>query len=480
MGDTITKKSVVNSFLYKTTERIGVKIIGFIISIILARLIDPASFGVLAIMMSIVAVMQVFVESGLNIALIQNKTTKEEDYSTVLYLSLSIAALIYTAIFFLAPAIMSFFNIKGYETHLRVLMIILFFYSYNAMQIAKLTRTMDFKKMLICQTIATVISGTMAIVCAYLGMGIWALIVHYLGNSIVSCITYSFITDWKPRMVFSVERARLFFGFGLKVLASGITTSIFYNLRTFAVGKFFSPSDLGFYSRGDQMPNIISSTVDSVFKSVMLPVYSRQQDNRDRILDLVRKTIVINSYINFPAMFGLSAIAPSLVILLYTDKWSACIPFLQVLSLACLSVSIVSPCLVSIQAMGKINHYVKLEVIRRVVMLVILAVSLVMGSMLYVAIGWLISSVYDVLIVWFFARKLINYRFKMLINDVGPSLVGAVIMYICIIPIKRLFVSQIMCLLAQILLGVAVYIGFSMVFKIKGYQEIKGIATERR
>lgn len=194
---------------------------GLVVSIILARLLAPEVFGVIAIIMAIVAIAQIFVESGLNTALIQAKNIERSDYSTVFYINFAIAFLLYCLLFFLAPLIAAFYEIDEYVLHFRILMLILLFYSINSIQTAKLTREMQFKKMLLAQLISSAISGVVGIIFAYLGKGIWALVIYYLVNAVVSSIVYGFVSHWRPEFTFSKSRAKVLFGYGSKVFASG-------------------------------------------------------------------------------------------------------------------------------------------------------------------------------------------------------------------------------------------------------------------
>lgn len=471
MVKAISKTNVISSMLFKAMEKIGGKAIGFIVSVVLARLIAPELFGVLAIIMAIVSIVQVFVDSGLNVSLIQNKTTTISDYSTVFYISLSIAIVIYLILFFLAHTILDFFNMAEFKLQFRVLLIIVLFYAYNSIQTAQLTREMKFKQMFICHMISIVISGIIGITAAELGYGIWALVVYYVSNAVITCITFSVISEWHPQLVFSFDRAKLFFGFGVRMLGASLLTSFFYQLRTFVVGKLFSSADLAFYTRGDQIPNIISSTVDNVFKSVLLPVYARKQDSKDELLRILRRTIQLNSYLNFPAMCGLSATAFALVTIIYTSKWESCVLFLQILSFANMPASITSPCLVSIQAIGKGDTYLKLEVVRRIVMTIILIVSILFRSLSAIAYGWLISSIIDALLVVFVAKRIIGYSYGMMVKDVFPNLIASLTMFaiVCFIGIMVNY-GVMVTFIAQVFTGTITYLLISIIFKMDSFK----------
>lgn len=462
-------KVVATSIIYKLIEKILVKGVGLVVSIILARLLAPEVFGVIAIIMAIVAIAQIFVESGLNTALIQAKNIERSDYSTVFYINFAIAFLLYCLLFFLAPLIAAFYEIDEYVLHFRILMLILLFYSINSIQTAKLTREMQFKKMLLAQLISSAVSGVVGIIFAFLGKGIWALVIYYLVNAVVSSIVYGFVSHWRPEFTFSKSRAKVLFGYGSKVFASAFICSLFSNIRTFIIGKKYSSTELGLYSRGDQIPSTISTTIDNTFTSVMLPAFSQQQDNKSEIRAMLKKVISLNAFINFPAMMGLAVIAPVLVEVLYTSAWNECIPFFSILSLANLSVAILPSCLTAIKALGRSDVFLKLEIVRRIVMVIILLISLLFNSLIAIAIGWMISCFIDVFIVLIPTYKLIGYSFYDLFQDTGSSFLISLAMALNVWLVSQINVPLVSSLLLQIITGIVVYIGVSACFKTKNF-----------
>ncbi len=470
-------ESVSKSLAFVFAEKITVKLIGFVISVLLARLLDPGIFGTVAIISAVVALTQIFVDSGFNVALIQNKTTTYKDYSTVFYICFGIAAIGYSILYFTAPLILTFYEIPEYVWHFRVLAITLLFYAYNSIQTAKLTKEMAFDKMLICQAAVSIVSGAISVALAFVGYGIWALILYYVLSSFLSCVTYSIIAKWHPQLVFSFKRAKIFARYGSHMLASGILCSVFSHLRTFIIGKLYTEEELGLYNRGEQIPNIISTTVDSAFNSVMLPAFSKNQDNPGEILGMLRKTIALNSYINFPAMAGLAALASTAVTVIYSAKWALCVPFVQLMALANLTVSINSPCLVSIKAIGRSDVYFKLETIRRIVMIAILVGSLLFGSLSAIAVGWLISSVVDTLIVMYPTKKYIGYQYRYLFADTAPQLITSAIMAAGVLLAGLIPVPDIALLFIRVAIGFVIYWLLSVAFKLKSYTEVKKILS---
>ncbi len=469
----MSSKKVLSSLAYKFTEKIFAKLIGFVIGVLLARLLAPEVFGVVAIITAITAFLKTFVDSGLNTALIQSKNADSKDYSTVFYISLGIAAGCYLLLFFFAPLITDFYEIPEYLLHFRILALTLLVSAFASIPIAKLTRELQFRKMLFCQLLATVISGALGVGMAFAGYGMWALIVYYLSDSVLACIFFLFAAKWYPTWAFSKRRAKELFSYGYKILTSGVLCSLFYNIRTFIIGKQYTKSELGVYSRGDQIPSIISTTVDNTFTSVMLPFYSAKQDEPSEIKRMLSKTISLNSYLNIPAMIGLAIIAPALVVLLYTQKWEACIPFLQLMALANISTSVTSPCLTAIKAIGRSDIFFKLEMVRRIFMIAILIASVFFGSLYAIAIGWVVSCFIDVFVIIVPTKRLIGYSVRDLFFDICPTLLVSLIMGAIVWLVGCINISNILVLLLQCFTGVVVYILLSVVFRLKSFTEIK-------
>ena len=467
-------KSVGASLILNLIDRIGVKGIGFVISVLLARLLEPKAFGLIAIITAITLISQNFVDSGLSTALVQNKSVDDNDYSTVFYMSFSIALLLYMLLFFSAPLISSYYGLKELTMPFRIMALTLPVYSYSSVQAAKMTREMQFDKMLVCNIIVTILTGVIGVTMALYALQLWALVFYYLSSSVLRCVSYSFAVKWRPKPVFSAARAKELFNYGYKILFSGLLCAVFDNIRTLIIGKTYSPAELGYYDRGNQIPTVVSTTLDSVFKSVMLPVYSDAQENREKVKSLLRRTVIQNSLINFPAMVGLAVVAEPLVRLLYTDKWLFCVPFLRVLSLANITISIQSPCLISIKAVGRSDIYLKLEIVRRIVLAAILLLSLCFGSLQAIAIGWLVSNVIDLVIIMVPVKRLIGYSWTDQFVDVLPYLIISAVMGGIIYCIGFLELSIPLILSMQVAVGIMVYFLTALVFKADGMTYLLG------
>ena len=323
-------KSSVSAFLWKLLERFGVSGTQFVLQIILARLLDPEHYGVLSIMIIFTTLANVFVQNGFNTALIQNKDVKEEDYSSVLWVSLGIAGVLYAALFFAAPLIGSFYEMPDIVFPFRVLALMLFPGALNSVQLAKVSKEMDFRKVFTSNLVAVIVSGVAGVVIALQGGGVWALVAQTLINVVMACIVMAFTVKLKLRFICQLDRVGILLSFGWKLLVSGLIETLYQDIRSLVIGKKYDSETLGYYNRGKQFPQFIINAVNGAVQSVMLPMMSAQQDDKSKVKTTMRTSIMTSAYIIFPMMAGLAGVAAPMVSLLLTDKWLPCVPYLQI------------------------------------------------------------------------------------------------------------------------------------------------------
>lgn len=463
------KKIVMRSLLWKLMERTGVQGVQFILQIILARLLTPNDYGIISLITIFIALANVFIQSGFNTALIQKKNTTEEDFSSVFYLSLLVAGILYIILFISSPYIAKFYGIKELIPVLRVLSIILFFGAINSIQNAVVSRTMKFRKLFTSSIFSAIISGVIGIILAYLGFGVWALVAQQIINQISITIILWFTLKWRPRLVFSIARIGSLFSYGWKLLVSSLIDTLYMNLRSLIVGKVYTSEMLAFYNRGDQFPQIIVSNINGSIQSVMLPTLSLEQDNKKRVKELVRRSIVTSSFLLFPLMIGLAVIAEPLIKILLTEKWLSCVPFMQIFCLTYALWPIHTANLQAINALGRSDIYLKLEIIKKIVGTTILIISMFYG-VYAIAIGGLLSGVISSFINSYPNLKLLDYSYKEQIKDIIPSLLLSIIMGGIVYSILFFNMSPYLTLIIQVLVGAIVYISLAKLFKLECYE----------
>jgi len=468
MKEQNTKSQIISSLFWKLMERGGSQGIQFIVQIILARLLVPNDYGMIALIAIFITIANVFVQSGFNTALIQKKDVNETDFSSVFYLSLFVASVLYLILFFTAPLIASFYDVHQLISVLRVLSITLFLGAFNSIQNAIISRKMQFKKLFFSSLGAILISGTIGITLAYKGLGVWALVAQQLINQFMVTVILWVTVKWRPKLVFSFERVKGLFAYGWKLLVSSLIDTFYMNLRSLIIGKIYNPATLAFYNRGDQFPQIIVSNINGSIQSVMLPALASEQDNRQRVKEMVRRSIVTSSFVLFPMMVVLAVIAEPLVKILLTDKWLPCVPFLQVFCASYALWPIHTANLQAINALGRSDIFLKLEIAKKIVGITILGISIYFG-VYAIAIGTLISGIISTFINAYPNLKLLNYSYKEQWKDIMPSLILSLVMGVIIYNFIWFNMPSLITLILQVCVGGIIYILMAKIFKLECY-----------
>lgn len=461
-----TKSNILSSLFWKLMERGGTQGIQFIVQIVLARLLSPEEYGIIAIVMVFILLANVFVESGFNTALIQKKDADEVDFSSVLYLSLGVASILYGIIFITAPFIASFYDQPILVKVLRVLSITLFIGAFNSIQNAFVARNMLFKKLFASSLGAVTISGIVGIIAAYSGLGVWALVAQQLTNQLMIAIILWFTVMWRPHLLFSFKRVKVLFSYGSKLLASALIDTLYRDLRTLIIGKMYTPLMLGYYNRGKQFPQLIVSNINGSIQSVMLPALSSHQDNRKRVKEMMRRAIVSSSFLIFPMMVGMAVVAEPLVEIVLTDKWLPAVPFLQIACFTFALWPIHTANLQAINAMGRSDIFLRLEIIKKIMGLIILGISLPFG-VYAIALGGVFSGLIGTFINAYPNKELLNYSYKEQWLDIMPSLLISLIMGGIVYLFNFLSFPAWQVLILQIVSGGIIYILLAKIFKIE-------------
>ena len=477
MPDDNLKTSVLSSLFWKSLERGGVSGVQFIVQIILARLLLPEDYGVIALIVVFIAISQVFVQSGFGTALIQKKEVTDEDYSSVFYLSLGIALIFYCLLFLGAPAIAAFYDQPLITTVLRVMGLTLIFGAVNTIQNAVIARNFQFRKLFISSLGAVLLSGVVGVVMAYAGYGVWALVGQQLTSIIALCAIMWLTVKWRPRLLFSLTRVKELFSFGWKLLVSGLIGVTYNNLSSLIIGKLYPASMLGYYTKGQSFPHLLMSNIDSSIQAVMLPAYSQKQDNRPQIKEIMRRALVTSSFLVFPAMAGLAAVAEPLVILLLTEKWLVAVPFLQIFCAVYALWPIHTANLQAINALGRSDIFLKLEILKKVVGLSMLAVTIPIG-IYAMALGMVVTGIISTFINAYPNRLLLEYSFIEQWRDLMPALILSLVMCGVVYSILFLGLPVWATLILQIGVGVVVYAGLAWLVKLESLTYVVNTVKE--
>lgn len=464
----ITKKTVISSLLWKFLERGGVQGVQFVLSVVLARLVSPADYGMVALLLVFVQIANVFIQSGFNTALIQKKNADDVDFSSILYLSLFVSLVIYLALFFTAPFVAGFYNQSSLCPLLRVISLTLFFGAVNSVQSAYVSKTMQFRRFFFSSMGAVVGSGIAGVVLAYLGFGVWALVAQQLANIFLTCVILWFTVKWRPKAVFSFSRVKELFGFGWKLLCSALLDTFFRNVYNLIIGRAYSSAQLGVFNRGQQFPQVIATNLDGSIQSVMLPTLSAHNDNVEKVKRITRRSISMSAYILMPCMFGLAAVAAPLVKLLLTEKWLPCVPFLQ---LACVSYALYpihTANLTGINALGRSDIFLKLEIIKKLLIVASLVVTIPLG-IYAMAIGQVVTGFIATFVNSYPNKKLMDYSYLEQCGDLFPSFAVSLVMGICVWGLGFAGIPSVALLFLQIAAGILIYALLSKIFRLEAF-----------
>lgn len=470
----MNEESISKAFGWKLLERFGTQIAQFVLQLVLARLLDPEHYGALSIMIIFTTLATVFIQNGFNTALVQKKEVDDRDFSSVFWISTGIAAIVYMILFLTAPFIAEFYEMPEIIKPFRVIGLVLFPGAFNSIQLAIVRRKMDFKKVFLSNVAGILVSGALGITIAYMGGGLWALVAQNITNVAVTCIVMLFTVRWVPKLIIDFKRTKSLLSFGWKFIASGLINSLYDNLRSLVVGKKYDTSTLGYYNRGKHFPETLVSAISGTVQTVLLPAMAKKQDDIEQIKKFTRTSMVVSSYVLLPMMAGLAAISTPLISLVLTDKWLPCVPYLQIYCFIWAFNPIHSCNLQAINAIGRSDIYLKLEVVKKAVGIALIVIAVFcFDTPLAIALTGAITTIISSFVNAFPNKKLIGYAYSEQIKDILPSFLLAAFMGAAVYAINFLGINNIYKLLIQIFLGITIYIVFSMVFKLKGFEFVR-------
>ena len=472
----MNKVKIVTNFIWRFSERVGAQVVGLVVSFILARLLEPTVYGTIALVNVFLAILQVFVDSGLGTALIQKKDVDQLDFSSVFYFNIFMSVAIYIALFFAAPFIAGFYESTEMTAIIRAVSVIVIISGVRGIQQAYVSRTGEFKKFFFSTLIATLVSAIIGIYMAYNGFGVWALVAQSITSAAVGTVILWITVKWRPTLQFSFERLKGLLGYGCKILGSSLVISIYGNLRQLLIGKIYTTEDLAYYNKGNEIPNKIAPNIEASVTSVLLPAVSQQQDDLNSVKDTTRKTVKTMSFTMWPMMVGMAACAANLIELLLTDKWLPSVSYLQVFCIEAVIWPVSSVYYNSINAIGRSDINLKIQLIVRSTGILILFLAIKQG-VFFIALTSLIISLLEFLIVSMVNEKLIGYKLKEQASDIIPSMLLSLVMGAVVLGLGYLNLSNLVGLLLQVTVGMIVYCLGAYVFKFEVFRFILNLLS---
>lgn len=465
----IKMQKTISNFIWRFAERCGAQLVTFVVSIVLARLLTPEDYGTIALVTVFTTILQVFVDSGLGTALIQKKNADDLDFSSVFYFNLVVCIVLYIGIFVTAPIIARFYDDESLIPVIRVISVTILISGVKGIQQSYVSRNMLFKRFFFATLGGTIFSAFFGIGLAYAGFGVWAIIAQQLSNTAIDTLILWFTVKWRPKKMFSWERLKGLFSFGWKLLVSSLLDTVYNNLRNLIIGKFYSSADLAYYNQGDKFPKLIVTNINNSIDSVLLPTLSSAQDDRERVKSMTRRAIKTSTYIMAPLMMGLVFCATPIVRLVLTEKWLPCVPYLQIFGITYMFWPIHTANLNAINAMGRSDYFLKLEIAKKTIGMILLISTMHFGVMV-MAYSLLVSTAISMIINSWPNKILLGYSFKEQVIDIFPGILLALLMGIVISLIRLLVLPDIITLVFQIMLGGIIYVGLSAIFKLESFE----------
>ena len=479
MGQKNLKKEAANGMVWTAIQKYLTILVTFISGIVLARLLTPTDYGCIGMLAIFMVVSESIVNGGFGSALIQKKRPTQDDYSTVFYWNIAVAVFLYIVLYFSAPAIARFYNMPLLSDVLRVQGIVLIFYALCTVQANILRKQLKFKKIAIVMVITCIVSVTVTILMAYNGYGVWSLVAQNFITVSLPTIIYWVTNKWLPLLRFSKKSFKELFSFGFYTLLSSLLRNICNNIQGLLIGKFFSPSVMGYYSKALTTEHLSSHSISQVVEQVSYPLYAEVQDNNSRLISMIRRLTMTISFISFPLLFLLILLAKPIFIILYTDRWLDSIPFFQILCLAGLAICLQSVNSQPILAIGKSRLFFYWNIVKRVAGLVLMIGGLWLFGMHGLLFGMVLQSWLIYFINAGLVSKYIGYTFLDQLKGIFPNLLLSLLAFaagyaVSLIPGLGFYLTAAI----QLVVFLLVFVGGSVLFKNESLPYCKQLFVE--
>lgn len=459
MNSNNLKNKAFSGMIWKFMERICAQVVSLIVSIVLARILMPDDYSIVSIVTIFFTFCNVFISGGLNTALIQKKDADVEDYSTVLHTSMFVALILYMVMFFLAPSIANLYSKQILIPVIRIMSLTFFINAFKSVLSAYTSSNLQFKKFFFSTIVGTIISAFVGIYMAINGYGAWALVAQQMTNSLLDTLILYLTTKYRIIFKVSFKKLKSLFSYGWKIFVSSIISVIYDQINPLIVGVKYTSKDLAYYSKGQSYPGLINSTISDTLQSVLFPIMSKVQDNKEMVLSVTRKYIKVASYVIFPMMIGLFSVSDIFVEVVLTEKWLPIVPYIQIFCFSYMLNIIQVGNLQAIKAIGRSDITLILEMVKKSFYLIIIILFVILSkNPIVLALSSIVCTVFATVVNTYPNRKLLGYKYKYQLNDLLPNLIISIIMGIVVYLIKYIQISKVLILILQVFIGIIVYI----------------------
>ncbi len=451
-------------------QKYSTMIIQFISGVVLARLLTPYDYGCIGMLSIFILLAEAFIDGGFGSALIQKKRPTQEDYSTIFFWNLGMAAVMYAVLFFTAPVISRFYDIPLLCDVLRVQGLVLFIYAFNIIQKNQLQKKLNFKLLSIVTIATSLLALGITIFMAYKGFGVWALVAQFLITPAIPALVFWFYVKWRPTWTFSWTSFIELFSFGFYMFLTNLLNQFGTQIQGLLIGKFYNPTTMGYYSKAHGLERLASTSISSVMTQVTYPLYAEAQDNKVQLANMIRRITMTLSYITFPLLFILLLCAKPIFVLLYSDRWLLSVPYFQVLCIAGLAFCLQSVNNQSVAAVGESRAMFIWTVIKRAVGIGFVIGGLVLFGMKGLLVGVVLNSWFSYLVNISLVSKYIGYKWTDQLLSLMPvtiaSVVSAIVAYVVGFLLKLPMYPD---GIVKLFVYVMIYMGWSLIFKPESY-----------
>ncbi len=473
------KEKTVSGLVWSFIDTFAGQGIQFIVGIILARILSPREFGLIGMITIFIAVSQSFIDSGFGNALIRKKDCSQDDYSTIFFFNLTTGTILFIILFLSGPAIGNFFKEPELIIIVQVFGLVLVIDSLSLIQRTILTKDINFKLQARISIIASLGSGAISIVMAYRGLGIWSLVAQRLSRQTFNSVFLWVWNGWKPTFTFSVRSFHELFGFGSKLLLSGLIDTFYNNIYYLAIGKFFSASELGYYARADQFKSLPSKNLNSIIGRVTYPILSSIQDDLPRLRNNYQKLIRSTMFLTFILMLLMAAVAKPLVLTLVGEKWLPCVIYLQMLCFVGMFYPLHALNLNMLQVQGRSDLFLKLEVIKKILAIPIVIGGIFLGIKMMI-IGMMVNTLIAYYLNSFWSGRMIGYSFRQQLKDILPGFTLALFSSIVVFLLGFvILLAPLWLLMIQLSVGIILIIVISEIISFKDYIFLKILILDK-
>lgn len=423
------KKQTFSGITWTAIDTFVLKGLSFLALLLLARWLGPDEFGLIGMFAVFVTIGLTLVDSGLSHSVIRKQDADDRDYSTVFYANLAISLLVYILLFFTAPFIAEFYHQPLLTDIVRVYCITFVISAFSAIQLAILTKNMEFKKMMFCNIPGILLGITVGFILAHMNYGVWSVVLMHLVTQTVQSLVLWFFSEWKPSFTFSREKLNEHFHFGYKLTLSGLLNTIFNNIYNVLIGRFYPLSYSGYYERAFSLNQYPVTTLSGILSKISYPLLSKIQDQKDKISEVYQRLLKVSFFITAPLMLGAAAVAKPLFLLVLGEKWLPAIPFFQILCAASIFYPVHSLNINVLKVFGRSDLFLRLEIIKKVLTLMCVLAAFPFGIL---GLVWssVVISVIGLLINTYYSSDMIQYTTKKQLFDMFPTLVLSVLMFL--------------------------------------------------